>query len=289
MTRILVTGGTGLLGSTLVPHLRARGHDVVSCARKGGDVHVDLTDARETVALLDGVEAEVVVNLAANTNVDQCESDPHAAYLGNTRVVENIARWTGGTSGTHLVQISTDQVYDGTGPHAERDVTLLNYYAFSKLAGELAAAAVPSTILRTNFFGRSGGAPRQTLSDWIVGALRRAEAITVFEDVWFSPLSLATLAEMIERVVDRRHRGVFNLGSHEGMSKADFATRVAERLALPKETMRRGKTADVRLIARRPTDMRMDSRQFEHTFDVRLPSLAEEIDSVTAEYAHDLR
>ena len=196
MTRVLVTGARGLLGSTLVPYLRARRHEVVTCSRSGADVRADLTDAAQAGAALRKAAPEVIVNLAALTNVDECERDPQRAYLFNVRIVENLARWMKEEGAScHLIQISSDQVYDGAGPHHEGDVTLVNYYGFSKYAGELAAASVPSTILRTNFFGRSECAGRTSISDWLAAALTRGEVITVFEDVRFSPLSLTRLAQ----------------------------------------------------------------------------------------------
>src|SRR5262249_39616332 len=137
------------------------------------DIRADLTDAREVSAALDPVSPEVIVNLAALTDVDECERAPDAAYRANTRIVMNLVRWIDGQPGQpcHLVQVSTDQVYDGAGPHREDDVSLTNYYAFSKYSGELAAALVESTVLRTNFFGRSGRAGRSSISDWLYSSL----------------------------------------------------------------------------------------------------------------------
>ena len=288
MTRILVTGARGLLGSTLVPYLRARGHDVACCSRTGTDVLADLTDATQASAALDRVAPEVIVNLAAHTDVDECERNPQLAYLANVRIVENLTKWMRESGGSaHLVQLSTDQVYNGPGPHKEDDVTLTNCYGFSKYAGELAAAAVPSTILRTNFFGRSERAGRTSLSDWLLRSLVRGDAITVFDDVRFSPVSLKRLAEMLEFAVVQRRQGVFNLGSREGMSKADFAFAFAEALRLSTETMRRGRSDQAALSARRPTDMCMDSSLFEDVFGVGLPTLREEIHFTKADYARE--
>lgn len=286
VTRVLVTGARGLLGSTLVPLLRSRAHRVVSCSRTGADVLADLTDRTQAGAALDLAAPDVIINLAANTSVDECERNPQAAYLANVRIVENLAaaiRERGSVA--HLIQVSTDQVYDGPGPHCEDDVNILNTYGFSKYAGELAAALVPSTVLRTNMFGRSECAGRASLSDWLVTALRRGEAVTVFDDVRFSPLSLRRLAEMLELAVVQRREGVFNLGSADGMSKADFAFALAAALDLPTVTMQRGKSDGAAFAARRPTDMCMDSTRFQEAFGVRLPTLRAEINHAKADYA----
>jgi dTDP-4-dehydrorhamnose reductase len=284
--RVLVTGSTGLLGATLLDVLKARGFEVLSHARSLGDLNGDLRDPEAARALLTTARPDTVVNLAALTNVDRCESHPQEAYIANTRIVENLANsleCMGG--GGHLVQISTDQLYDGAGPHAEDEVTLTNYYAFSKYAGELAAAAVNSTILRTNFFGRSRHGVRRSFSDWLVDSLRQDRPVQVFTDVAFSPLSLERLTDLVCKVIERPTRGVFNLGSRDGLSKADFCFSLARALELPTSRMTRASSADAPLKAYRPKDMRMNCARFEAAFMVRLPSLAEEIESMKRCYS----
>jgi dTDP-4-dehydrorhamnose reductase len=266
-----------MLGTSLVPHLSSAGYEVVGLSRTAG-VRVDLTDHDATKDALDTLQPDVIVNLAALTNVDECERTPQLAYLMNVRIVENLASWIRAKGlRRRLVQISTDQVYDGPGPHAEYATTLTNYYAFSKYAGELAARLVDATVLRTNFFGRSLCANRHSLSDWIVASLSASKPITVFEDVLFSPLSLVTLVRILERVVHEPRPGTFNLGSRDGMSKADFAFEVARALALPTGAMTRGTSDHVKFGAYRPKDMRMDGQLFEQDYDFVLPSLHEEI------------
>src|SRR4051794_31479756 len=109
--KVLVTGAHGLLGTALVPYLRSCGHQVTGLARSGDcELHADLAVAGEAFAALDRAQPQVVVNLAALTDVDTCEREPQLAFLANVRAVENLAQWIRRSEGTHLVQISTDQV-----------------------------------------------------------------------------------------------------------------------------------------------------------------------------------
>lgn len=290
-TRFFVTGAQGMMGHHLIPHLRACGHEVIRHSRKGNvEMCTDLTDTGQAIAALDEAAPELIVNLAACTSVDECERNPQLAYLANVRIVENLVKWMRKRRGScHLVHISTDQVYDGFGSHKEENVTLTNYYGFSKYAGELAAASVSSTILRTNFFGPSQCQGRLSLSDWLVQSLTKGDPITVFEDVRFSPLSLQRLVELVELVSMNHQQGIFNLGSKEGMSKADFAFTLADVLGLSSRTMFRGTSAQLELSAYRPKDMCMDSSRFEKTFGIQLPTLKEEIYSMKDAYAQQAR
>ena len=283
---VLVLGATGLLGARLVPVFSAHWTTVTHARSGGADRIADLADREATANMLSTLRPGLIVNLAALTNVDACEDDPQKAYLGNVKVVENIAAWMESTNTRcHLLHISTDQVYDGKGPHVEEDVTLVNTYGFSKYAGELAALRVGATVLRTNFFGRSTKPGRESLSDWLARSLRARTPIQVFDDVLFSPLGLNTLVDMIARAAQAAPPGVFNLGATDGMSKADFAFAFAAALGIERPAMQRATSFASKLLrARRPTDMRMDSRRFEQLLGVRMPSLRQEIESTALEY-----
>ncbi len=285
--KILLLGSTGLLGSTLSTVLVAYGDQVSTHGRsEGAQYQADLSSPKDATDLLGKIQPDVIINLVGMTNVDLCETWPNEAYLLNVRTVENIANWIRRErTSCHLVHISTDQVYDGIDVHTEESVTLTNYYGFSKYAGELAASSVPSTILRTNFFGRSKCKNRVSLSDWLFRALSNDDSIEVFDDVIFSPLAMSTVSEMIELSIRTKPIGVFNLGSHDGLSKADFAFAFAEELGLSARSMKRTTTSQVTFLKTyRPKDMRMNSAKFEEALGVQLPSLRGEIRRVAKEY-----
>jgi dTDP-4-dehydrorhamnose reductase len=291
VARVVLTGASGLVGATLEPALQARGHEVIRLdreANRSGEartVSADFADAGSLARALDRSAPDVIFNLAAMTNVDECQRAPADAYQANTRLVEYLARWVRTReSRVHLVQMSTDQVYDGTGPHEEDRVRPINYYAFSKLGGEIAASAVGATVLRTNLFGRSRAPARSSISDWIVGVLRRREAARVFDDVLFSPLSLETLAGFATLAVDRRLGGVYNLGSRDGFSKAEFAFRLGATLGLATDLLTRTQSGLANLLAPRPKDMRMDCGRFERAFGVLVPTLDSEIQLMRQAY-----
>lgn len=287
MAHVLVFGATGLLGSALAPALAASGHSVVTHGLSGpAQERADLCDFAQASALVARIKPDCIINLAALTNVDLCEREPHKAYLLNVATVIHVARAIREQAPLcHLIQISTDQVYDGTGPHLEANVTVTNTYAFSKIAAELAAASVPATILRTTFFGRSRCANRTSFSDSIVQALRKDAPLNVFDDILFSPLEIKTLASMIERVVRIRPVGLFNLGAREGMSKAAFAFALAEVMALTTDRITRTvSTASSALEAYRPKDMRMDCGRFELTMGLQLPTLIDQIHLLRSDY-----
>lgn len=282
----LVLGATGLLGTRLVPALAAECETVTHARSVGANYSADLADSHVTAQMLDAVRPSLIINLAALTDVDLCQEQPQQAYLANVRSIENVVAWMRARDAQcHLLHISTDQVYDGLGPHTENNVTIVNTYGLSKYAGELTALSVGATVLRTNFFGRSARPGRESLSDWLSRCLLSGTPISVFDDVLFSPLSLGTLVHMILRTARIRPRGVFNLGAADGMSKADFAFAFAAALGVHQPAMKRTSSRVFRpLSAVRPLDMRMNSRRIEVALGVRMPRLQQEIESTAIEY-----
>jgi dTDP-4-dehydrorhamnose reductase len=287
MKKILVTGSTGLLGSSLVPYLNKCGYEVVTHAKNThADVLFDLANKVQTHECLEKIQPDVIVNLVSLTNVELCEDQVNSAYLANTRSVENLVSWIKSTNhNCHLVQISTDHVYDGHSLNKEDDVTITNNYSFSKYSGELAALQISSTILRTNFVGRSKVGYRESLSDWLYNSLIAGKDVQVLNDVNFSPLSIKALVEMIALVIETHPLGVYNLGSRCGMSKADFAFAFANRLNLPTNSMKRILSNEASFFrAYRPKNMLMDSSKFENKLSITLPELTDIIEQIAEDY-----
>lgn len=287
MDKILVTGAKGMLGCTLVPTLLQSGFSVVTHSRGlGADYSFDLLNRESLFQALSEIQPNVIVNLVGLTSVELCQEQPNIAYQVNTKSVENLVDWIESSEkDCFLVQISTDQVYDGVGPHKESSVNLSNNYAFSKYGGELAALRVKSSILRTNFVGLSKSPLRESLTDWIYRSLKKGSRIEVLDDVYFNPLSMITLSKLVGVVIKSRLIGVFNLGSRGGMSKADFDFLFADLLNLPSELMKKIGVSDASFLkAYRPKDMRTDVSKFESLSGMQMPALSDEIERAANDY-----
>lgn len=286
VSKVLIFGSTGLLGSRLEPYLRSRGHDIVAVGRRDADYILPDFDSNNLKSLFNIHNPDCVINLVAATNVDLCERNVHFAVDSNMLVPASLSKAIESfTSGhCHFIHISTDQVYDGTGEHKEEIVCPLNVYGLTKYSGELMIKIPAVTILRTNFFGRSFNRSRVSFSDWVVRSLRNEEPVTFFEDVRFSALHIGTLCELIDQIIIRRVTGTYNLGCRNGISKADFAIRLAQHLGLSLKEAIIGKSTDLILPARRPLDMTMDVGRFESVSGLPCPDIFEQINKTAAEY-----
>jgi dTDP-4-dehydrorhamnose reductase len=276
LVRVLVFGATGLLGPYLCDAAESLG-SVVRCGRRRGEVLCDATNPSEVAALIAHNSPDVIVNCIALTDVDACENDSARADELNRQVVGTIV--DSAPANTVVVQISTDQVYPGTAaPYDEARVEPINSYGRSKLAGEKDALRHPEAlVLRVNFFGPSRMPDRKSLSDWMIESLVNGAPMTLFEDSLFSPLHLESVANLTVHAVKRGLRGVYNLGSRFGTSKAEFGLAIARHLSLDAGHARLGQSSETPGRARRPKDMRMDVTCIEAALGYAMPSMHDEI------------
>ena len=275
--RVIVTGATGLLGPYILDAARAFGR-CWGLARSGADICCDLTDAAAVRAAFHQIRPDAVIHSAAYTDVDGCERDPALSDRVNRLGSANVAAAMRGEGS--LLYVSTDQVYpDSGGPHAEHSVAPVNVYGRSKAAGEAAVLAGHPrvAVVRTNLFGPARVPTRRSLSDFVSDALRESRPITLFRDVLFSPLHVATFAGVLFEMLEKNVRGIFNVGSRNGMSKRDFGFLIAAHLGLPTNFVSEGDSTSVSGRAPRPRDLRMDVMRIEAALGRAMPSCDEEV------------
>ncbi|NQV40674.1 MAG: SDR family oxidoreductase [Nitrosopumilus sp.] len=274
--KILVTGGRGLLAPYLVEAATRLGTVVVS-SLSGGDRPCDFTKLDDVCAILRETQPDIVIHSVGLTDVDLCEREPERAFAINCDAVKNLSRSL--PSQASLVYISTDQVYPDTeGPHSEEEASPINVYGKSKFAGEKSAMAHENAlVLRTNFFGPSRSAGRKSLSDFVVENLRAGNKITLFDDVYFSPLHMSHLGHYIVECLKRKITGIYNLGCREGATKADFSFAAAAHLGLQTETASIGASDQIFNRAPRPKDLRLDVSALEKKLGESMPTLKQEV------------
>jgi dTDP-4-dehydrorhamnose reductase len=284
--KVLIFGAYGFLGTRLKEFIQKK--DVqIFCQGRGAnsDIAIDPVDESAVSELTKKINPDLVLNLVANTNVDQCEENYGDAFDANVVVVQNIAKAIRGKK-SRLIHISTDHLYGGEGPHIENRIELVNKYAITKRIGEFAASQISSTILRTNFIGKSKTVGRISFTDWLYDGLNTNKALFLFSDVLFSPLYIEDLCSAVWIVMNNPSPGIFNLGSRGGISKADFGIAFAKRLGFDTGNLELREICKAKLLAKRPKDMRMNSTKFENTFGHILPTIWQTIEKCCQEYAN---
>jgi dTDP-4-dehydrorhamnose reductase len=287
MEKILILGATGFLGMRLTPFLTKLGYSVFTHGNQNkADFNVDITSEIETQNLLTTLNPDVIINLIGKTSVEGCESDINSAYLLNVKSVQNIVSAINKSkSNKFFIHISTDHIYDAELISNESDIKIRNNYAMTKYAGELAINIENSCVLRTNFVGKCSVPFKESLSDWVIKNCTEKSQVNVLDDVYFSPLSVTSLCEYLNLIIIKRTQGTFNIGSKNGLSKADFDFKFAKLMKLDTHNMKRIELADAFFFkASRPRNMMMDVAKIESTLGRKMPSLVDEIERIAVEY-----
>lgn len=222
--KILITGAGGMLGREMAEYLPGRGHEVYALGRG----ECDITDEGNCREVLQRMHPEVVVNCAAMTAVDDCESDERRAYLINAVGVERLAMACAGV-GAKLVQISTDYVFEGSkqSPYVEADaVNPKTVYGKSKLAGEVALKKHLDDyiIVRVAWlYGKGGPSFVHTM---LKLAQSGSGALRVVDDQRGNPTSCAAVAKGVADLVEADCKGLFHLTCEGEASWYEFACEI---------------------------------------------------------------
>jgi len=226
--RVLVLGGTGLMGIALMAEAKMRGFDVISAARTNTDIELDLGIQHSLQNALASVQPELVINAAANVNLAACERDPEEAYSINAKPAQVLANWSQATA-RPFVQISTDHFFDGDGAakHLETaEITICNEYARTKYAAETYALTAPKAlVLRTNIAGHHPDG--RGFSNWALHALHERQPLTLFDDFFCSTIDTGDFAHGLFDLLERNATGLLHLASSEVSSKLQFVHALA--------------------------------------------------------------
>lgn len=267
--RVLVLGGAGIVGRAMAAEARRRGWTVAAPTR----AETDVTDPAALERALAEARPELVVNAAAFTKVDACESEPERAFRVNGEAVGRIAEAARG-AGARLVHLSTDYVFDGEGraPYAEDHPTgPRSVYGASKLEGERRALELPDAlVVRTSWiFGAGGPNFVDTMRARMTAGVAGEGPLRVVDDQVGGPTYAPFLARALADLGESRASGVVHYQNREPVSWYQFAREIARRLGSPIEILP-ASTAEVPRPARRPPYSVLAVERFERAVGRRV-------------------
>ena len=274
-TTILITGSNGLLGQKLIHGLLMRNKNGASwniIATSKGENRIkekvgyfyesfDITSKSEADVLFEKHKPAIVINTAAMTNVDACESNREEAKALNVTSVENMLQTIQNLQSKiepcFFIQLSTDFVFDGAnGPYKEEDLTNpLSHYANTKLDAEklVEKSNVQWAILRTIIvYGAVDGMSRSNIVLWAKEALEKKQKINVVDDQFRSPTLAEDLAEACLLCAEKKATGIFHVSGKDQMSILEMVYRVADFWKLDKSVITASNSEAIQQPAKRP-------------------------------------
>ncbi len=282
--KILVTGSNGLLGQKIIygllgdplcllpDEIRKKIRSevrIIACGKGENRIHrkegylyedLDITVKAEVERVFTKHKPDVVINTAAMTNVDACETKREECWAANVTAVQYICDALAKLSSpnSHLVHISTDFVFDGMkgSEYDENDKpNPLHYYALSKLEGEkiVMASKLKWAILRTIIvYGVVDGNTRSNLVLWVKNNLEKKQKISVINDQFRAPTLSEDLAQACILAVMKGAEGIYHVSGEKTYNILELANRIADFWKLDKSLMNPVTSEQLNQPAKRP-------------------------------------
>ncbi len=274
MNKILILGGSGLVGSRFI-ELSKEQFEIDAPTHND----LDLFNEHEIANYLANSNAEVVLNLVAVTNVDGCEEEKDEldgqVYKLNSLMPKTLAQECKKT-GKHLLHISTDYVFDGEkteSPYTEEDeVNPVNWYGKTKLIGEQNVLEVDSdfTIARIEMPYSSHFEKKKDFARFFLESLKAGKEIKSIDDQNITPIFVDDLVLALQKLVNEKAGGIWHLGSSDSITPYEFAKEVAAQTNLSSEVISPVKFAEFNAgrKASRPHHSWMSVKKFEQKFGI---------------------
>ena len=264
--KILITGSNGLLGQKLIQLLIEKNVETIGSGL-GADrsglsgknyayVSMDICNENEVNQIIATHKPQVVINTAAMTNVDQCESERETCFDLNVKAVKYLIN----ACKVHhcfLIHLSTDFIFDGeSGPYLEDAApNPINYYGETKLLAEQAieSGGIDYAILRTVIvYGITPKMSRSNIILWVKESLENGKTLKIVDDQFRTPTLAEDLAIGCYLVAEKRAKGVFNISGDELLTPLDMAYKTVDYFNLDKSLISRADSSTFSQPAKRP-------------------------------------
>lgn len=264
--KILITGSNGLLGQKLVKLLVGKDNVEILATSKGKNrlknkdqyhyQSLDITNREEVFRVIENFQPDTIINTAAITNVDDCESNLEICWNLNVNAVNHLIE-VSDCNDIHLIHLSTDFVFDGeNGPYKEDDIpNPLSYYAKSKYAAEklLQSSNIKWSIARTILvYGVGENMSRSNIVLLAKEALEKGNPLTIVNDQFRSPTLAEDLAKGCWLIVKNSAKGIYHISGKDTMSIIELVYKVADFYGLDKSIVRSVSSFSLNQIAKRP-------------------------------------
>lgn len=232
MTKIIVFGGNGLVGSRFTD-LNKDNFEIDAPLSS----EVDITKSVGILKYIDKSDAEVVINFAAYTNVEEAEKEKDnkegICYKVNTQGAKNIADACK-TFAKHLIHISTEYVFDGEkaeSPYTEDDSpNPINWYGMTKYIGErhVLESNCKATIVRISMPYSSFYKAKKDIARFFLEQLKNGNTVKAVEDQRITPTLVDDIANALKILIDARTLGLYHVCCKDSVTPLEFAKTIAE-------------------------------------------------------------
>jgi len=262
--KILITGANGLLGQAITK-LFKRETDLdllITSVEPDLFFSADCEYRKLDITSRDGLKKltaeylpDVIINCAAYTDVDKCETERELCWKLNVDAVKNLII-ASRQNNTKIIHYSTDYIFDGKkGPYLEESKpNPVSFYGRSKLASEnaLLTSGVDYTILRTVVLFGTGIKVKSNFALWLLNKLKNNEPVNIVDDQISNNTMADDLAYGTLKVIEKERTGIYNIAGKDIITRLEFAMIFCDVFKFNKNLIARIKTKDLNQPAPRP-------------------------------------
>ena len=267
--KILFVGGSSFLAHSWCNYLDNNSevflgvHNRVPELKNYSKIELDFDSEKDLIEKIGSLNLDIIINCIGYTNVENCEINYKDAIKINSDYASKIAKISKKLK-LKLIHISTDHLFDGKtkNNNENSEPNPLNSYAKSKLEGEKQVSKFnkDALIIRTNFFGW-GPTYKKSFSDFIISSLENNLSISLFSDVNYNPILISELANAVNKLIDKKCKGIYNVVSPKPLSKLNFGNLLAKEFNLDKKLIISSLLVDRKELVNRPFDMTLSTKK----------------------------
>ncbi len=278
MDKIFITGATGYLGQNISQILKRKFYIYKGLNKqkiiKSNEIKCNLRNLGKVKNFLQLNNIKFLIHCAGITDIELCEKNKKKCkninYYFTKRLVD-ICK----SLNIKMVYISSDHLFDGRSSFKDekQKTKPLNEYAKLKILSEkyIKKNFKNHLIIRTNFFGTSKLGIKKNFPQKIINALKKGKKIYIFDDVYFSPISIVKLSKIIYKLIKLKAKGTFNVSSDERISKYLYALKIAKKINLNKKLIIKSSIKDKfkKKLVLRPLDMSLNNKKVKDYLNIK--------------------
>lgn len=283
--KILVTGGSGVIGSKFVKFFEKNRHETHYTFLNNNNqigsaiAHkLDISDREATINLIKKIKPDIVIHTSALTNVDLCETNHNIADKINIEGTRNVVDGCK-ESGSKIVYISTSFVFDGKKEiyFEDDERNAVDYYGLTKLRGEELTenSGLEFLILRTD-------QPYTTVEPWqkknsvlrVLEKFQKGEIVKELVDWWNTPTYVENFIDVSAELIRKGKKGIFNIVGPDFLNRYDWAFKIADVFGKDKKMIQKMFSSELNLPAKR-ANVHLDNTKAQKESGIKLLGVEE--------------
>jgi len=288
-SKLLVLGGSGLVGSTIVNYAKNNYDTIFSYNSNKINIsntksfQIDLlNDHTKIETIIENYKPNIIINTIAHSSVDLCEEDHFIAdklHIETTKKIANVCA----KINSKLIFLSTDAVFEGklNKQYVENDVTKpINYYGETKLKAEKIVLNTSSNnvVLRTAVI--YGFHEKSRFTNWILDYLKNGKSVDPFSDQFNTPTLVDDLVKAILKIIENNISGLYHATGKTCVNRYEFSKLLAKKFSLDETLIHPVTKFEKKQYAPRPISTCLNSTKLENLINFSFSDISSGIDFI---------